>query len=153
MVNNDVPTLMKMDHPDYFPYRYGQAFWSFMTGTYGDDWWFRTVLAFAEIELQMHERGTRNIEAALAVFPRNAHAAHIRAHLYYEVGERQAGLDYLRSWMKDYPRDGQLHCHVSWHVALWSMESGLMDDAWRIYDTQIAPQVKRHVAPHATAHG
>ncbi|MBK8701869.1 MAG: PD40 domain-containing protein [Saprospiraceae bacterium] len=36
VVNNDVPTLMKMDHPDYFPYRYGQAFWSFMTGTYGD---------------------------------------------------------------------------------------------------------------------
>lgn len=37
VLNNDVPTLMKMDNPDYFPYRYGQAFWSFMTGYYGDD--------------------------------------------------------------------------------------------------------------------
>lgn len=110
-----------------------------LVGDYGDDWWFRTVLAFAEIELQMHERGRRNIEHALAVFPRNAHAAHIRAHLYYEVGERPAGLAYLTEWAKDYPREGQIHCHVSWHQALWSMESGRIDDAWRIYHAAMHP--------------
>jgi Tol biopolymer transport system component len=37
VVNEDVPSLMKMDNPKYFAYRYGQAFWSFMTGTFGDD--------------------------------------------------------------------------------------------------------------------
>jgi Tol biopolymer transport system component len=36
VVNDDIPTLMKMDNPEYFAYRYGQAFWSFLTGTYGD---------------------------------------------------------------------------------------------------------------------
>jgi Tol biopolymer transport system component len=36
VINDDIPTLMKMDDPKYFAYRYGQAFWSFMTGTYGD---------------------------------------------------------------------------------------------------------------------
>ena len=36
VIQNDVPSLMNMDDPNYFPYRYGQAFWSFMTGTYGD---------------------------------------------------------------------------------------------------------------------
>lgn len=36
VINNDVPSLQKMDNPKYFAYRYGQAFWSFMTGTYGD---------------------------------------------------------------------------------------------------------------------
>lgn len=36
ILNNEVPTLMKMDNPKYFPYRYGQAFWSFLTGVYGD---------------------------------------------------------------------------------------------------------------------
>ena len=36
VIQNDVPELMNMDDPNYFPYRYGQAFWSFMTGTYGD---------------------------------------------------------------------------------------------------------------------
>lgn len=106
---------------------------------YGDDWWYRTVLAFAEIELQMHERGLRNIEAALGGRPRSAHAAHIRAHAYYEVGEREAGLAFLADWARDYPRDGQLHCHVNWHLALWSMETGRRDEAWRIYREEMHP--------------
>lgn len=106
---------------------------------YGTDWWYQTVLAFAEIELQLHDRGRRNIEAALATFPRNAHAAHIRAHLYYEEGQREAGLAYLTDWAKDYPREGQINCHVHWHLALWSMETGRIDDAWRIYRTAMHP--------------
>lgn len=106
---------------------------------YGSDWWFQTVLAFAEIELQLLERGRRNIEAALAQFPRNAHGAHIRAHLYYEAGEREAGLAYLTDWTKDYPRDGQINCHVNWHLALWSMETGRTEEAWQIYATAMRP--------------
>lgn len=110
-----------------------------LAGVYGDDWWFGTVLAFAELELQHHARAHRHIEPAMAAFPRNAHGAHIRAHLYYEEGEREAGLAYLTDWAKTYPRDGQIHCHVSWHLALWSMETGRMDDAWRIYRDAIRP--------------
>lgn len=30
------PTLIQLDNPEYFPYRYGQAFWSYVTGRYGD---------------------------------------------------------------------------------------------------------------------
>lgn len=34
---NDIPTLKKMTRSnEYFPYRYGQAFWSFVAGVYGD---------------------------------------------------------------------------------------------------------------------
>ena len=106
---------------------------------YGDDWWFRMVLAFAEIELQHLDRGLRNIEQSLATFPRNAHAAHVRAHLYYESGERQAGLAYLTQWAKDYPRDGQIHCHVNWHIALWNLETGRRDEAWRVYSQALRP--------------
>lgn len=36
IVNNDVPDLDKLSSPKYFPYRYGQAVWSVLTGTYGD---------------------------------------------------------------------------------------------------------------------
>lgn len=32
---------------------------------YGDDWWYRTVLAFAEIEMHDFNNGLRNIETAL----------------------------------------------------------------------------------------
>lgn len=106
---------------------------------YGDDWWYRTQLAFAQIELGKFDAGQRNIDAALAAFPKSAHAAHIRGHLFYELGEREAGLAFLADWMKDYPRDGLMHCHNSWHMALWSMETGRHADAWRIYDQALRP--------------
>ena len=106
---------------------------------YGDDWWFRTVLAFAEIELQDFQNGLRDIEMALRGNPRNAHAAHVRSHLYYELGERKEGLHFLKEWAKEYPKDGQIHCHVSWHLAIWSLETGRRDDAWSIYMKDLHP--------------
>jgi tetratricopeptide (TPR) repeat protein len=106
---------------------------------YGGDWWYLTQLAFAQIELGQFEEGRHNIEKALADYPKSAHAAHIHGHLFYETGEREAGLAYLTDWMKDYPRDGLMHCHNSWHLALWSMETGKHADAWRIYDDALRP--------------
>lgn len=106
---------------------------------YGDDWWFRTVLAFAEIELQDFKNGLRNIETALRGNPRNAHAAHVRSHLYYELGERKEGLHFLKEWAKEYPKDGLLHCHVSWHQAIWSLETGQREDAWSVYAEDLHP--------------
>jgi Tfp pilus assembly protein PilF len=106
---------------------------------YGDDWWFRTVLAFAEIELQKHDSGLKNIETALRGFPRNAHAAHIKAHLFYEKGQREEGFAYLDQWNATYPKEGQLHCHISWHLALWSLETGRRDQAWKIYREALHP--------------
>jgi len=107
--------------------------------SYGDDWWFRTALAFAQIELHDFDNGLRNIETALRGHPRNAHAAHVRAHLHYELGEREDGLGFLTAWARDYPKDGQLHCHVSWHRAIWSLETGRRDEAWRIYKNDLHP--------------
>jgi len=106
---------------------------------YGDDWWYRTQLAFAQIELGQFGVGEHNIERALAAYPRSAHAAHIRGHLFYEIGEREAGLRFLNDWMKDYPRDGLMHCHNSWHRAVWSLETGRSADAWRIYNDSLRP--------------
>ena len=37
VLNDDIPEIKKLEYPEYFPYRYGQAFWSFITGTYGDE--------------------------------------------------------------------------------------------------------------------
>ncbi|MGH6680152.1 MAG: tetratricopeptide repeat protein [Bradyrhizobium sp.] len=106
---------------------------------YGDDWWFRTVLAFAEIELDKYDTGLKNIETALRGLARNAHAAHIKAHLFYEKGQREEGLAFLDQWNATYPRDGQLHCHVSWHLAVWSLETGRREQAWTIYRDALHP--------------
>ena len=37
VINKDVPSLEKLSNPRYFPYRYGQAFWAFLTGLKGDN--------------------------------------------------------------------------------------------------------------------
>ena len=106
---------------------------------YGDDWWYRTQLAFAQIELGQFDEGLKNIDGALKSYPKSAHSAHIRAHLFYELGEREAGLAFLTDWMKDYSREGLLHCHNSWHRAIWSLETGKRAEAWAIYDDGVRP--------------
>ena len=37
VLNDDVPNIKKLFSYRYFPYRYGQAFWAFFSGTYGDE--------------------------------------------------------------------------------------------------------------------
>jgi Tol biopolymer transport system component len=37
VLNDDVPEIKKLNNFKYFPYRWGQAFWAFVTGIYGDD--------------------------------------------------------------------------------------------------------------------
>lgn len=36
VLNNDIPDFKKMMGYEYFPYRYGQAFWAYFSGRYGD---------------------------------------------------------------------------------------------------------------------
>ncbi len=35
--NDRVPTLRELNNPQFFPYRYGQTFWVFLTGMFGDE--------------------------------------------------------------------------------------------------------------------
>ncbi|HUL02905.1 MAG TPA: hypothetical protein VLV16_06710 [Gemmatimonadales bacterium] len=36
VAQHKMPTIAQLDDPRYFPYRYGQAFWAFIAGRYGD---------------------------------------------------------------------------------------------------------------------
>jgi len=107
---------------------------------YGDDWWFLCSLAFAHSETGQHAPAEPIIERSLALNPRNANASHYRSHLYYEVGETKAGYDYLTGWMLDYPRDDLMHCHNSWHIALWAMAQGDVAQMWRIIEADVDPR-------------
>lgn len=37
VIQDDVPSIKDLQNPKYFPYRYGQAFWAFVTGYQGDE--------------------------------------------------------------------------------------------------------------------
>jgi tetratricopeptide (TPR) repeat protein len=110
---------------------------------YGDNWWYRAQLAFAQLEVGQFSAAETNIEAALANNPDSAHSAHIRAHLYYENLQDAEGLRYLSDWWQSYSPEGTLHNHVSWHVGLWALEAGDIDRMWQVLDSQIAPGVSQ----------
>jgi len=106
---------------------------------YGDDWWFASALAFAACEDGRLDEAWGLIERSMAANPRNPHGAHIKAHVLYEREEHRAALDYLEEWMLAYPRQGLMHCHLSWHVALAALALGDRERAWRAYREGVHP--------------
>ena len=115
------------------------AFTDRLAPHYGDDWWFLAQHGFSQVEAGQVAEAEANLERALAGNPRNANAAHIRAHVHYEAGERREGLARLEAWREGYDRGAQLSCHIAWHVAIWRVEAGDTDGAWRVFEADVAP--------------
>jgi tetratricopeptide (TPR) repeat protein len=104
-----------------------------------DDWWFQAVYAFALEEVGRLDEAFDLIERSMAANPRNAHGAHIKAHVLYEMGEDRQALAYLQDWLQGYPREGLMHCHISWHIALFALILGDVERAWQVYEAQVHP--------------
>ena len=104
-----------------------------------DDWWCLSQYAFALCETGNLAKADKMIDRSLALNPDNANGAHIRSHIWYEVGETKTGTDYLTDWLKGYDRSGVMHGHLSWHAALWSLEQGDTARMWQIVDADVAP--------------
>lgn len=115
------------------------AFTSALLPHYGDDWWFLAQHAFSQAEAGQVGPAESTIERSLHGNPRNAHGAHIRAHIHYEAGETEAGIAYMDDWRQDYSKNGLMHCHISWHVALWALETGDEARMWQVVDADVAP--------------
>ena len=115
------------------------AFTTSLAPDYGDHWWFLTQHAFAQMECGQLGPAEKTIEKALAAKPHNANGAHYRAHLYYENGDTETGYQYLTDWVKNYDKRGLLHCHLHWHIALWTLARGDIETMWQVVDANIAP--------------
>ena len=110
-----------------------------LAASYGEDWWFLNVHGFACTEADDRTRGRRLVDRALALNPRNAHAAHARAHVCYEANASAEGAAFLRAFLPDYDRTAQMHCHLSWHRALFELALGRPEVAWTLYNESIRP--------------
>jgi tetratricopeptide (TPR) repeat protein len=107
---------------------------------YGDDWWLQGLLGFAQVEVGQFDRAEKSIAKSLAANPRNAHGAHFQSHLYYETGQTDAGYAFITDWQSTYDKEGQMHCHIAWHIALWALARGDVEEMWRIVDSDIDPR-------------
>jgi hypothetical protein len=116
---------------------------------YGDDWWFLGAHGFARTEALGWKAGAPLIERALALAPRNAHAAHAWAHVCYERGADRDGTAFVAGWLPQYPKAGPLHCHLSWHQALFELALGRPEAALVLYEASIRPGASR-CAPFST---
>lgn len=115
------------------------AFTTSLQPHYGEDWWFLAQQAFAQIEVGMTHLAESTIEKAQEANPRNANMSHYKSHIHYELGQHEAGFKFLDHWMKSYDKQGLLHCHISWHLGLWSLARGDIDAMWQIVDRDVAP--------------
>src|ERR1700738_914602 len=106
-----------------------------------DDWWFLGYLGWACIETGEVAKGTRLVERSLAGNPRNAPAAHQRVHGFFEAGDAAGGAAFIEDWLAGYNRAGQLHCHLSWHLALFELARGNGERSRSIYRENIRPSV------------
>jgi hypothetical protein len=110
-----------------------------LAASYGDDWWFLGAHGFALTEARGAAAGAPLVERSLRLNPRNAHGAHAHAHVLYEKGGDAEGAAFLEAWLPSYPRGAQLHCHVSWHLALFELALGRPARAWDLYMDSIRP--------------
>jgi tetratricopeptide (TPR) repeat protein len=112
-----------------------------LASAFGDDWWFLGHHAFALAENGQHETARGKIDRSMARNPTNAYGAHTRAHLCYEAGDLASGQSFLRSWLPSYPRDGGFYGHLNWHLALFELQAGDAEAAFRLYSEAVAPEV------------
>lgn len=100
------------------------GFFAPFVADYGDDWWFRFAWAWAHTESGRLAEGRRLMEQAFALNPENGNAVHGMAHAFYEAGDPGSGVAFLRPWLGGYDRAGSLHCHLTWHAALFALVRG-----------------------------
>jgi tetratricopeptide (TPR) repeat protein len=100
---------------------------------YGEDWWFDAHYGMALSEIGQHDAARPPIERSVALYPRNAYAAHAFAHLCYETGERDAAIAFMRDWLPNYDRDGGLFGHLNWHLALFELQAGNVEAGFQLY--------------------
>jgi tetratricopeptide (TPR) repeat protein len=118
---------------------------------YGDDWWFNSHYAIALAENQQRDAARPRIERSMEQRPNNAWGAHWRAHVCYEDGALEAARDFIAAWLPDYPREGVLHGHISWHLAICEIAAGNITEALRIYADSVAPGVHSGAAQSMVA--
>ena len=110
---------------------------------YGDDWWFLSALAFAQIEHFRFEPARRNAERSLQLRRENGYGAHAMAHVHYEFGESSDGATFLSDWLAGYDRTAELHTHLSWYHALFLLNQADFAAVLRLYRDSIRPQASQ----------
>ena len=89
-----------------------------IAASFPGDWWFDGLLAFARQERDQIDEARDLALRSLEAEPRGGTAAHALAHVYWESGDHEGGLEWLDPWIATAGRDATHLAHFSWHAAL-----------------------------------
>lgn len=107
--------------------------------SYGDDWWFAGIRAFAAQEQERYDEAARLARLALDAEPAAGHAVHALTHVFYETAEHAPGLQWLDEWIAGFGDSSTCRSHFAWHAALHELS---LDDAMAVqqrYRRQLSP--------------
>ncbi len=106
---------------------------------YKNDWWFDSAFAFALGENGAADQSLDLIESSLQANPRSANSAHIYMHVLIESNQADSASQWLQQWLPSYTSDELLYCHLWWHLALFQLHSGQLEQMQETIATHCLP--------------
>lgn len=97
----------------------------------------RGMAAFGLEEAGHYDQARACGLAALDANPDDVWAVHAVVHTYEMQGMVDSGIRFLRDREADWGRGNLFTVHNWWHLALYHLEAGQVDDALAIYDAEI----------------
>lgn len=106
---------------------------------YGDDSWFLGAYSFQHTEAYRFAEARRLADRSYALNPQSCDCAHSMAHVLYETGEHDSGSDFLDGWLDGSVWQSGYAGHLNWHLALFELGRGAIDEALTVYQDRLAP--------------
>ncbi|RZI79513.1 MAG: pyridine nucleotide-disulfide oxidoreductase, partial [Microbacterium sp.] len=94
------------------------------TSAQSGTWFHDGLLAFVRQEQGRFDEAMDLATRSMTYVPGSGHAAHARAHVHYETGDHQGGLDWLDAWMLGDGKDSDNLVHYAWHAGLHELSRG-----------------------------
>lgn len=116
--------------------------WDLVEGlapSYGDHWWYISLLAFVRQDQGRFDEAGLLAESALSCEPSSGHAVHAQTHVLYETGQHEVGKVWLDHWVAESGRSASHRAHFSWHAALHELALGDTEAIRQRYYAQLAP--------------
>jgi uncharacterized NAD(P)/FAD-binding protein YdhS len=116
--------------------------WDLVEGlapSYGDHWWYISLLSFVRQDQGRFEEAGLLAESALSCEPSSGHAVHAQTHVLYETGQHEVGKVWLDHWVAESGRSASHRAHFSWHAALHELALGDTEAVRQRYYAQLAP--------------
>ena len=93
--------------------------------------------AFGLEETHSYARAEAAGHAALALEPRDAWAHHAVTHVLEMQGRAREGIDWVRGRERDWAEDNFFAVHNWWHLALYHLDLGEVDEVLALFDRAV----------------